>query len=166
MISALACIPRGAAKARPVKDAPGEAELEQLKNQALESGGLEEMDDQSDGDEDEAESDGEGADGADGNDVEAAVRSIVQLDQPAKHRDWLPFVVAVYPNTLLSSAQVQHARAVAASMSTQSRKPSGGATTVEDAFRQLDMDHYDDEPDDLVSRLLQVRCCSAAPPCV
>lgn len=45
-------------------------------------------------------------------------------------------------------------------MSSQRDKPSGGATSVEDAFRQLDMENYDNEPDDIVSRLLQVRYCS------
>lgn len=78
MISALACIPRGAAKARPVKDAPDEAELRQLKEQALESGGLGDMDDGSDDQDDEGGSDAEeeeAADGAAGNDVQAAVRS-------------------------------------------------------------------------------------------
>lgn len=78
MISALACIPRGAAKARPVKDAPDEAELRELKEQALAAGGLEDMEDGSDDQDDEGGSDAEelvDADGAAGNDVEAAVRS-------------------------------------------------------------------------------------------
>ena len=53
--------------------------------------------------------------------------------------------------------QVQHAQAVAASMTTdRSAMPS-----VEDAFQQLDMDNYDNELSDVVSRLLQVRCDAA-----
>lgn len=79
MISALACVPRGAARSRPTKDVPNEAELEQLKEQALATGALEHADGVSDdGDDDEAadadDQDGEGSDGADGNTVEAAVR--------------------------------------------------------------------------------------------
>ena len=49
--------------------------------------------------------------------------------------------------------QVQHAQAVAASMNTN----SNAMPSVEDAFQQLDMDNYDNEPSDVVSRLLQVR---------
>jgi hypothetical protein len=52
--------------------------------------------------------------------------------------------------------QVEHARQVAASM--QGAAPvAAGQAGIEEAFRQLDMDNYDNEPDDLVSRLVQVR---------
>jgi hypothetical protein len=50
--------------------------------------------------------------------------------------------------------QAQHARAVAASMN----NGSNAMPSVEDAFQALDMDNYDNEPSDVVSRLLQVRC--------
>eukprot|EP00892_Ulva_mutabilis_P011029 jgi/Ulvmu1/8299/UM042_0004.1 len=132
MIAALACVPRGAAKARPVKDAPSQLEVEQLKEQAIATGAFEEAVNASgdDGDDEEADADAAGQDdGGDGPTVEAAV---------------------------------QHARAVAASMSSQRDKPSSGPVSVEDAFRQLDMDNYDNEPDDLVGRLLQVRAPSSS----
>lgn len=44
---------------------------------------------------------------------------------------------------------------------------ASGMPSVEDAFQQLDMDNYDNEPSDVVSRLLQVRygavCVGAHP---
>jgi hypothetical protein len=38
---------------------------------------------------------------------------------------------------------------------------SNATPSVEDAFQALDMDNYDNEPSDVVSRLLQVRCVAA-----
>lgn len=93
MISSLACIPRGAAKSRPVKDEPSEAELQLLREQARESGALEQMEEESGDDERGDDSDGDddadgNADGgdADGANVDAAVRSWTMKPQRVECR--------------------------------------------------------------------------------
>ncbi|GLC43281.1 hypothetical protein PLESTB_001490200 [Pleodorina starrii] len=129
MISAVSWIPKGVAKAVPTIAQPTEEELEAMRAQ-LEAEG--------DGDDDDDEDDEEPS-GTDSDNMES--------DEPAKDES--------------VDAAVARARAVASAMASSRAagggKASAGTGGLEDAMRELDMDHYDDSGDeeaDVIHRVL------------
>ncbi|EFJ44952.1 hypothetical protein VOLCADRAFT_64280 [Volvox carteri f. nagariensis] len=128
MISAVSWIPRGVAKAVPTVAQPTEEEMEAMRAQ-IEAEGEGEDDDEDDAEASETDSDN------------------MDSDDPAKDE---PVDEAVARARAVASA-------MASSRAAGGGKSSAGTGGLEDAMRELDMDHYDDAGDDdadVINRVL------------